>query len=115
MAGGYLWNLGRKREPPVDRIGRLLFSGSIFFAGVLVMVIAVFFATRPWELEEPVKSSFMQLNAGVGGLALALMGAAVVTWRRARNLPRIVMMACPHCNHYIPKDVDFCPSCGKKK
>ncbi|MBU7047742.1 MAG: zinc ribbon domain-containing protein [Theionarchaea archaeon] len=114
MGGGYLWNFGRKRDPRVDRIGRLLFSGSLFFTGIFVCVIAAFFATRPWELEEPVKSSFLQLNAGVGGLALVLMGTAVIIWRRARNLPKMVTMACSHCNHYIPEDLDFCPSCGKK-
>ncbi|MBU7018925.1 MAG: hypothetical protein HXS44_15560 [Theionarchaea archaeon] len=114
MAGGYLWNLGRKRDPYVDKIGRLIFSGSLFFTGIFVCFITVFFATRPWELEEPVKSSFMQLNAGVGGLALVLMGSAVIIWRRARKLPKMVTMGCPHCSHYVPKDVDSCPSCGKK-
>jgi hypothetical protein len=41
--------------------------------------------TRPCELDEPVKSSFMQLNAGTGGLALVLMDVAVSNWRKAKN------------------------------
>lgn len=111
--GIFLWISGR-RNKAVDKVGGLLLSASFFFPGILLLVIVVFFSTRLWELQESVRISYWWLSICFGGIALGLMGVAVIIWKRTKARTRTVTMGCPYCGYYVPGDFDSCPHCGKK-
>lgn len=110
--GIFLW-IPKRRNKAVDKMGGLLLSASFFFPGILLLIIVVFFSTRPWELHESVRISYWWLNICFGGIALGLMGVAVIIWKRTKARTAATM-GCPYCGYYVPEDFDSCLHCGKK-
>ena len=111
LVGGFLWNLKRKREPSVDKNGRLLFSASFFLTGGILLLIVVFLATRPHSMAEQVNTNITWVNAWVGSVCLFLMGFSLYIWIKTKKRTQKTMV-CPQCGLYVPEDMDSCPRCG---
>ena len=110
---GFIWNKGREKTPSIHKEFISIFLGSLFLTGAFFFVFAIYVIGNPLSTDEPARTSEIQANVWVVMLTFFLMGATAAKWIRGRKKSEPVTLACPHCGHYLPGDVQICPICGK--
>lgn len=108
-AGVFLWNT-KKREPSINRAGRLSLSISFLLTGMLLSLVVVFFSAKTGETSQHVRTASILFNAGFGSIALGLIVSAVYILKKFKKSD----MVCLYCDQYVPEDFNTCPYCNRK-